>query len=104
MENSEINFCQIGNYNFDPENRLLVYNDNVRKLTPKEAGLLKLLFENGNTMITKDYILRTLWNANYKYSLGRSLDVFIPRLRKYLIHDNNIAILTIHGLGYKLSF
>lgn len=103
MQNTETDFYQIGRYTFDFENRILLYNDNVRKLTPKEANLLKLLLDNDNIVLTRDFILRTLWNDNYKYSLGRSLDVFIPRLRKYLKDDSNIAIHTIHGLGYKLS-
>ena len=101
MQKIETNNCQIGRYTFDFENRLLTYNNNVRKLSRKEADLLKLLFENKNNVLTREFILKTIW-GNDDYFLGRSMDVFITKLRKYLKDDSSISIINIHSIGYKL--
>jgi len=102
IQKIETGFCQIGRYTFDLKKSLLKYNNNIQKLTPKEADILKLFLENKNTVLTRDFILKTFWDENYKYSLGRSLDVFMSSIRKYLKDDSKISILTIHGIGYKL--
>lgn len=90
----------IGNYSFDYKNLSLTAEGYSETLTLKEADLLKLLNENKNQVIKRSYILETIWGKD-DYFLGRSLDVFISRLRKYLSLDERIKIENIHGVGFK---
>lgn len=91
----------IGRYNFDYKNLNLAYGDEEGEtLTQKEADLLKLLNENRNQVVKRSYILETIWGKD-DYFLGRSLDVFISRLRKYLGRDERIKVENIHGVGFK---
>ncbi|MBK8966761.1 MAG: response regulator transcription factor [Saprospiraceae bacterium] len=91
----------IGNYQFDYRNLHLTYNgEEGDTLTQKEADLLKLLNENRNNVVKRSYILETIWGKD-DYFLGRSLDVFISRLRKYLNRDDRIKVENIHGVGFK---
>ncbi len=92
----------IGNYKFDFDNLLLINEKEARKLTFKEAGLIKYLYDNKNTLIKREDILIALWGDD-DYFMGRSLDVFISRIRKYFKDDPNIKIDTIHGFGFKFS-
>lgn len=92
----------IGDYTFDVTNLQLRRNGDTRRLTQKEANLLKYLFENKNQVVTRANILETIWGEN-DYFLGRSLDVFISRLRKYLQEDERIRIENIHGVGFCLQ-
>jgi len=95
-------FLSIGRYLLDHKNLLLKYEEDARNLTQKEADLLKLLIENKNEVIKRSYILETLWGED-DYFLGRSLDVFISRLRKYLNNDPIIKIENIHSVGFRLK-
>ncbi len=90
----------IGNYSFDYRNLSLTTNGYSETLTQKEADLLKLLFEHRNLVIKRSFILETIWGKD-DYFLGRSLDVFISRLRKYLSLDERIKVENIHGVGFK---
>jgi two-component system, OmpR family, response regulator VicR len=90
----------IGNYAFDYKNLSLTASGYSETLTLKEADLLKLLNENKNQVIKRSYILETIWGKD-DYFLGRSLDVFISRLRKYLCLDERIKVENIHGVGFK---
>jgi two-component system, OmpR family, response regulator VicR len=90
----------IGNYAFDYKNLSLTAEGYAETLTLKEADLLKLLNENKNQVVKRSYILETIWGKD-DYFLGRSLDVFISRLRKYLSLDERIKIENIHGVGFK---
>lgn len=91
----------IGRYNYDYKNLHLSHGtEYAETLTQKEADLLKLLYENRNNVVKRSYILETLWGKD-DYFLGRSLDVFISRLRKYLNRDERIKIENIHGVGFK---
>ena len=67
---------------------------------PKQWNALKLLNENKNQVVKRSFILETIWGKD-DYFLGRSLDVFISRLRKYLAQDERIKIENIHGVGFK---
>jgi len=69
-------------------------------LTQKEADLLKFFIENKNIVLKRSEILEKLWGED-DYFLGRSLDVFISRLRKYLKSDGNLKIENIHGVGFR---
>lgn len=92
----------IGKYIFDPVNLLLSVDDHVQKLTVKESALLKLLCQNVNNLLSRDKAQTEVWGTS-DYFIGRSMDVFITRLRKYLIHDPEVAIINVHGAGFKLE-
>jgi DNA-binding response OmpR family regulator len=92
----------IGKYIFDYERRTLSIDNETRILTTKESELLKLLEQSRNKPIMKQMVLREVWGDD-SYHNGRSMDVYIGKLRKYLRADDDIHIINIHGMGYKLS-
>ena len=92
---------EIGNITLDFINLKLLTSNNELKLTYKEAELLRLLIINKNTLLKRANILKTLWKED-DYFLGRSMDVFISRLRKYLKSDPCLKIENIHGVGFML--
>jgi len=92
----------VGKSRLDFHNLKLTGEGNDQKLTTKEAELLRLFFKNKNQIIERGTILRTIWGEDNYFS-GRSLDVFISRLRKYLKNDENIFIENIHGVGFRLK-
>jgi len=102
-EESEKNrdLYEIGKYKFDANKQLLSIDEKSRKLTTKESELLKLLCNNKNQMLDRNYALRTIWEDD-SYFNARSMDVYITKLRKYLKEDPSIQILNVHGKGYKL--
>ena len=91
----------IGRFVFDAKNMLLVLDGKEQPLTRKEAALLKVLYDNKNDLVTRKKVLKMIWGNN-DYFIGRSMDVFIARLRKYLKADPNVKILTVHGVGFRL--
>jgi two-component system, OmpR family, response regulator len=91
----------IGAYSFDPLKQILTYKDQPVKLTTKESELLELLCRQGNEILERNYALKTIW-IDDNYFNARSMDVYITRLRKYLVKDPDVKILNIHGRGYKL--
>jgi DNA-binding response OmpR family regulator len=93
---------QIGNYTFIEEELLLKHPDYERRLTLKESDLIKLFATNQNSVLTRDEILLRVWGSN-DYFLGRSLDVFISRLRKYFSEDPSIKIVNLHGIGFRFA-
>ena len=94
---------RFGQYDLDYENLQLCHNDElVRKLTQKEADLLYYLLSHRNNVLKRSDILVKLWGKD-DYFLGRSLDVFISRLRKYLAKDERISLENIHGVGFRLN-
>lgn len=93
---------QIGSYQFSYKNLSLQINEDIKSLTQKEADLLQLFVEHENDVLKRSVILERLWGED-DYFLGRSLDVFISRLRKYLKKDESIRIDNIHGVGFKLK-
>ncbi len=90
----------IGRYEFDYPNLGLSCNGSTNRLTQKEADLLKFLSDNRNQVVKRATILEQLWGED-DYFLGRSLDVFISRLRKYLREDERIRIENIHSVGFR---
>jgi len=92
---------KISQFELDYRNLSLHYREQKQRLTQKEADLLKLFAENRNEIIKRSIILEKLWGQD-DYFLGRSLDVFISRLRKYLRPDGSIKIENIHGVGFRL--
>jgi DNA-binding response OmpR family regulator len=91
----------IGSYTFDPLKQLLTFKDHTIKLTTKESELLELLCQHGNEILERNFALKSIW-IDDNYFNARSMDVYITRLRKYLIKDPAIKILNVHGRGYKL--
>lgn len=91
----------IGQYTFNPLKQLLIYTDKTTKLTTKESELLELLCRHGNEVLERNFALKSIW-IDDNYFNARSMDVYITRLRKYLIKDPAVKILNVHGKGYKL--
>jgi len=92
----------IGKFVFDASNMVLRSDFGDQTLTRKEAALLKLLILNKNRVLTRDLALKTIWGES-DYFIGRSMDVFITRLRKYLRDDPDVNISNVHGTGFKLE-
>ena len=93
---------KINNLTLDFTNLKLITSNNEIRLTYREAELLRLLIINKNTLIKRENILKALWKED-DYFLGRRLDVFISRLRKYLKHIPYLIIENVHGVGFILK-
>lgn len=91
----------IGSIKYEPELRLLHLKNEVKKLTTKENQLLNLLVKNKNDILDRQATLRAIWGDD-NYFNGRSMDVYIAKLRKALKEDESIEIMNIHGKGFKL--
>ncbi|RYG20971.1 MAG: response regulator transcription factor [Chitinophagaceae bacterium] len=92
---------EIGKYTFDYTTQLIHFNGQQQKLSTKEAELLQLLCLKKNTVLTREEALLSIWHDD-NYFNGRSMDVFLSKLRKYLREDPKVEILNVHGKGYKL--
>lgn len=92
----------IGRYTFDLSNLTLVHENLSKTLTQKEADVLRLLCLHQSRVMKREEILKAVW-GNDDYFLGRSLDVFISKLRKYLKEDPSVEIVNYHGVGFKLE-
>jgi DNA-binding response OmpR family regulator len=91
----------IGAYNFDSERQVLVHAGETQKLTTKESGLLRLLCIHQNDILDRNFALKSIWGDD-NYFNGRSMDVYIAKLRKYLKDDQKVEIVNVHGKGFKL--
>jgi DNA-binding response OmpR family regulator len=92
----------VGKYQFDHKNYLVFTDTEKVSLTQREAELLKLFLDNKNVVLKREEILKSLW-GNDDYFMGRSLDVFISRLRKILSNEEGITIENLHGIGFRFS-
>lgn len=92
---------EIGNYTFNSVKQTLHHAENSISLTHREASLLQLLLENKNEILDRSIILKKIWGDDDFFN-GRSMDVFITKLRKKLSLDPNIQIINIRNQGYKL--
>ena len=93
---------EVGRYKFDSKN-FLIYNESDKiTLTQRETELLKLFLDHKNTILKREEILKALWGDD-DYFMGRSLDVFISRLRKIFADEIGISIENIHGIGFRFS-
>lgn len=92
---------RIGSYQFFPNTQLLKFGAMEHKLTTKESELLKLLCVNKNSILDRNFALKTIW-VDDNYFNARSMDVYIAKLRKYLKEDPHVQILNVHGKGFKL--
>lgn len=94
---------KIGTYFLDTEKLLLSHQDGNIRLTIREQQLLLYLLKHNQKTIKREDILNNLWETN-DYFTGRSLDVFISRLRKYFINDQEIKIQSLRGIGFEIDF
>ncbi len=101
LDQAEEKVFQVGEFVFDSEHQLLKRFGDERKLTTKESGLLMLLAKNRGKVLDRDAALRFLWGDD-NYFNGRSMDVYIAKLRKYLKEDEKVEIVNVHGQGFKL--
>jgi DNA-binding response OmpR family regulator len=92
----------LGNYHFDYSNFKLTNHQTERTLTSREAGVLRLLYTHRDRVLKREEILKAVWGDD-DYFLGRSMDVFISKLRKYLKDDPSVQIVNYHGVGFKLE-
>jgi DNA-binding response OmpR family regulator len=92
---------QFGSFDFEPENYQLKNKEKDITLTEREAALLQLFLDNPNTVLKREKILNALWGTD-DYFMGRSLDVFISRLRKIIKEETNVRIENIPRVGFKL--
>ena len=91
----------LGEYQFDKRNTELLIEQQRIDLTSKESDLLILLYNAVNTTVEREVILNMVWGDEGDY-VGRTLDVFISKLRKKLEFDSKVKIVNIRGIGYKL--
>ena len=91
----------LGRYHFNPRLRELSIDDKMQTLSPKENELLKMLSEYKNDLLSREIALKKIWGSD-TYFNGRSMDVYIAKLRKYLKEDSAIEIVNIHGNGFRL--
>lgn len=97
-ENKEFD---LGSFHFNPKLRELSRHGQTQTLSPKENELLKMLAEHMNDLLPREQALKKIWGSD-TYFNGRSMDVYIAKLRKYLKEDSNIEIVNIHGNGFRL--
>lgn len=97
---SQIEF-KIGKFNFNSKLRILESGGNEITLSPKENALLQMLCEYKNDLLPRDVTLKRIWGSD-TYFNGRSMDVYIAKLRKYLSEDEAVSIVNIHGNGFRL--
>lgn len=97
-----VNEIQIGNYLFHTYRLELKLGNNIQQLTEKEAALITFLFNNKNQLLKRDQILQAIWKTDDYFS-GRSMDVFISRLRKYFKDDSKISIESVRNIGLEFK-
>jgi DNA-binding response OmpR family regulator len=101
QQKKETYSCAIGHFTFQFPAGELQYGHQIRQLTSREADLLHYLLLHRNSSVSRADILHTLW-GNTDYFSGRSLDVFISKLRRYFSADSSVKIMNVRGIGYKI--
>ncbi|HPF50083.1 MAG TPA: response regulator transcription factor [Draconibacterium sp.] len=91
----------LGRFTFDTRKQTLSEGEESVKLTTKESELLKLLCQNANKVLERNYALKSIW-IDDNYFNARSMDVYITKLRKHLKDETSVEIINVHGKGYKL--
>lgn len=92
---------RLGNFHFNALLRELTIDGEVIRLSPKESELLQLLASNPNKVVTRSEALQRIWKDD-NYFTGRSMDVYVTKLRKYLAADPQVEIVNLHGNGFRL--
>ena len=93
---------EIGSYIFDNKRLILSYKDKIQQLTEKEASLIEYLYLNHNQLLKREQILMSVWKQDDYFS-GRSMDVFVSKLRKYFSADSKISIETVRSIGLEFK-
>ena len=101
QDGEEVTSFNIGLYEFDYNKQQLHHNGDEQRLTTKENELLFLLSRHKNGLLERNHALSAIW-GDANYFNGRSMDVYIAKLRKHLKADDRIEILNVHGKGFKL--
>lgn len=96
------NVINLGEFEFEYNKLLLKHESGIRKLTSKEAILLLLLYSNRDRILKREEMLNAIWGDD-DYFIGRSMDVFISKLRKYLKADPIVQVVNYHGIGFRLE-
>ncbi len=99
---SKVEIISLGNYRFDFNNQSLSIQGQTKRITEKESDILRYLSDHRNTVIKREVMLKELWGEN-DYFLGRSLDVFITKIRKYLKDDPKLSIENVFKVGFILN-
>ncbi len=102
IDEAEEKKISLGSYLFDSENYKLTHANFEKSLTKKEAQILVILCKFRNQVVSREIVMNAVWGQE-DYFIGRSLDVFITKLRKYFSEDEKIQISNIHGIGFKLE-
>jgi len=100
-EEDKQTYFKVGQYIFDFTAQMITIGNNQQKLSTKEAELLRLLCLRKNEVLTREEALLNIWHDD-NYFNGRSMDVFLSKIRKYLKDDPSVEIINVHGKGYKL--
>ncbi len=102
VKSSDQSTYQLGKFTFDPRKQILSEEGKEPvKLTTKESELLRLLCNNANDVLERNFALKTIW-IDDNYFNARSMDVYITKLRKHLKEESSVEIINVHGKGYKL--
>ena len=102
LDGEQESVYKIGKYSFDYSNQVLDGPSGGKRLTKKEAEVLRLLCINMNKILRREIALKMIWGED-DYFMGRSMDVYIARLRKKLKEDSNVSIVNVHRMGFKLE-
>lgn len=102
VEKKHPDLISFGKFVFDYPNRLLCAPEGEYNLTKKEAEVLRMLAQNLNSVVKREVVLTDVWGEN-DYFMGRSMDVYIARLRKKLEIDKQVSIVNVHRMGFKLE-
>ncbi len=96
---SRMEIISIGKYHFDSSNQSLTIGTKTKRITEKESDILRFLSAHRNKIVKREELLKDLWGEN-DYFFGRSLDVFITKIRKYLKEDPDVSIENVFGVGF----
>jgi DNA-binding response OmpR family regulator len=99
IKENGIQIISIGKYTFDIPNQSLTIGSTIKRITEKEAAILTYLSNHRNGVVKREHLLKAIWGEN-DYFLGRSLDVFITKIRKYLKEDPGLSIENVFGVGF----
>jgi hypothetical protein len=102
IEDTVPELATLGNFQFDVKSQRLLWGSEVINLTDKESRILELLSNDFGELISRETLMQKIW-INEGVITGRSLDVFVSRLRKKLVSDPQLRITNVHGKGYKLE-
>ena len=102
LNGEKVTVYDIGSFTFDYSNQLLKSPSHEHRLTKKEAEVLRLLCINKNKILRREIALKMIWGED-DYFMGRSMDVYITKLRKFLSEDPNVSITNIHRTGFMLE-